>query len=73
MRTIIPPKEYTAENVKSIRMSTGLPQDVFALAIGIAPETLRGWEQGHGKPDVAASRILYAIELDRHILDYYVH
>ena len=72
MRKIKPPKNYTPEQVKTIRETTGLSQNLFAWAIGVPPKTLRNWEQGLSKPNVAASRILYAVEMDSNILKDYV-
>lgn len=39
-----------AEQIKSIRASTGLSQAKFAAAFGIYPRTLQKWEGGERNP-----------------------
>ena len=39
-----------AEQIKSIRSSTGLSQAKFAAAFGIYPRTLQKWEGGERNP-----------------------
>lgn len=50
-------------DVAAIRAKTGLSQTVFARSIGVAPGTLRGWEQGRRHPEGPA-RVLLAL-IDR--------
>ena len=73
MRTIKPPKNYTADYVKTIRQSTGLSQNLFSWAIGVPPKTLRNWEQGHSTPNGTAARILRVVENDSQIVKYFVY
>ena len=40
------PRVYTPEMVKALRKSLGMSQAIFAQFIGVAPNTLRAWEQG---------------------------
>ncbi|MFC4350472.1 helix-turn-helix domain-containing protein [Fodinicurvata halophila] len=47
-------------DVAAIRAKTGLSQTVFARSIGVAPGTLRGWEQGRRHPEGPA-RVLLAL------------
>lgn len=47
-------------DVAAIRAKTGLSQTVFARSIGVAPGTLRGWEQGRRQPEGPA-RVLLAL------------
>ena len=47
-------------DVRAIRARTGLSQDAFARSIGVAPSTLRNWEQGRRRPQGPA-RVLLAL------------
>lgn len=47
-------------DVRAIRARTGLSQVAFARSIGVAPSTLRNWEQGRRRPQGPA-RVLLAL------------
>ena len=49
-------------DVRSIRRSLKLSQSVFASRFGIAPGTLRDWEQRRKRPDGAARVLLTVIK-----------
>ncbi|MEA2929482.1 MAG: putative transcriptional regulator [Hyphomicrobiales bacterium] len=49
-------------DVQSIRKSLGLSQRVFASKFGIAPGTLRDWEQHRKQPDGPARALLMVIK-----------
>jgi putative transcriptional regulator len=49
-------------DVQSIRKSLGLSQAVFASRFGIAPGTLRDWEQRRKQPDGPARVLLTIIK-----------
>jgi putative transcriptional regulator len=49
-------------DVQSIRKSLGLSQAVFASKFGIAPGTLRDWEQRRKQPDGPARVLLTIIK-----------
>ena len=49
-------------DVQSIRKSLGLSQTVFASKFGIAPGTLRDWEQRRKQPDGPARVLLTVIK-----------
>jgi putative transcriptional regulator len=49
-------------DVRSIRKSLKLSQSVFASRFGIAPGTLRDWEQRRKRPDGAARVLLTVIK-----------
>jgi putative transcriptional regulator len=51
-------------DVKAIREKTGLSQDEFAHVFGIPLPTLRNWEQGRRKPDMAVCVLLHLIDND---------
>ena len=56
--TIIPVKEYGAEQVRNIRNSVGMSQSTFAGYLGVTKKTVEAWEAGTNHPSGAASRIL---------------
>lgn len=62
--SIIPVKEYNAEEIQEIRKSTGLSQRLFAGYIGVSIKTVEAWERGINHPSGAASRILTMMEMD---------
>jgi DNA-binding transcriptional regulator YiaG len=50
--------------VRSIRESLGLSQALFADFLGVAPATVRSWEQGQREPSALARRFLGEIRDD---------
>ncbi len=62
--TIVPVKEYSAKEVKSIRKSTGMSQKLFASYMGVSDKTVEAWEAGKNHPSGAASRILNMMEMN---------
>jgi putative transcriptional regulator len=49
-------------DVKAIRRSLRMSQDVFARTYRIPVATLKGWEQGRRQPDATVSAYLRVIE-----------
>lgn len=62
--SVIPVKVYSADEIKSIRHSTGLSQVLFAEYLGVSPKTVEAWESGRNHPAGSSSRILSMIEAD---------
>ena len=62
--SIVPVKEYTSKEVKNIRNSTGLSQNLFARYLGVSVKTVEAWESGKNRPSGVASRILNMMEMD---------
>lgn len=62
--TIVPVKEYEADEIKAIRKSTGLSQKLFAGYMGVSDKTVEAWEAGKNRPSGAASRLLTMMEMD---------
>ena len=48
-------------DVKQIREARGLSQARFAAAYGFSLDSVRNWEQGRRRPDVAARALLTVI------------
>ena len=66
---IVPVKEYTADEVKSIRKSTGMSQKLFAKYMGVSGKTVEAWEEGVNHPSGSSSRILSMIETDKGVVN----
>ncbi len=49
-------------DVRAIRAATGMTQAEFAAAFGFPAGTLRDWEQGRTRPDMAARSYLLVIQ-----------
>jgi len=60
--------EVPQPDVRAIRASTGLSQDMFARSIGVAPGTIRNWEQGRRHPHGPARVLLALVERDPRII-----
>ena len=55
-------KAYTPEDVRRIRAATRMSQTVFAAHLGVAPSTIRQWEQGAKHPRGPSAKLLDIIE-----------
>lgn len=59
---ITPPAIYTADEVKKIRHSTGLTQNLFAKWLGVSTRTVEAWESGRNTPSGPSSRLLELLQ-----------
>ena len=64
-----PIKEYNAEQVKRIRINTGMSQNVFASYMGVSCKTVEAWESGKNHPSGAASRLLHMMEMNSNLIE----
>lgn len=62
--SVAPIANYDAEEIKSIRKSTGLTQVVFAQYMGVSVKTVEAWESGRNHPEGAACRLLALTQSD---------
>ena len=62
--SIEPVGVFTSSEIKSIRNSTGLTQNLFAKYMGVSIKTVEAWEAGRNHPDGAACRLLYLTQKD---------
>lgn len=56
--TVVPVNTFRPEEIRSIRMETGLTQAFFAKYMGVSVKTVEAWEAGRNHPDGAACRLL---------------
>lgn len=55
-------REYTPEQIVSIRKRLHLSQAALASIFNISPSTVQKWEQGNKKPTGASQKLLDIIE-----------
>jgi len=51
-------QEYTAEQIRKIRLALNVSQAVMAKLLGVSVLTIQSWEQGTRKPSPMACRFL---------------
>jgi len=61
---VAPLEVFKADEIKTIRNSLGLTQNVFAGLLGVSSKTVEAWEAGHNRPNGSACRILSMIKSD---------
>ena len=62
--TVVPVNTFRPEEIRSIRIETGLTQAVFAKYLGVSVKTVEAWEAGRNHPDGAACRLLALTQSD---------
>ena len=55
-------KEYSPENIVSLRKKLKLSQAALASVFNVSPSTIQKWESGHKKPAGASRKLLDIIE-----------
>lgn len=53
-----PVESFNPEEIRSIRIETGLTQVLFAKYMGVSVKTVEAWEAGRNHPEGAACRLL---------------
>lgn len=66
-----PLKEYSAEEIKSIRSRLAMTQTVFAHFMGVSKKTVEAWEAGYNKPNGPSLRLLSMVEIDPKLPEKY--
>jgi putative transcriptional regulator len=70
---IVPVKEYSATEIRDIRMKAGMTQSVFASYMGVSKKTVEAWEGGRTHPTGPVFRLLDILASDDlEITDYVV-
>lgn len=57
-----PVKQYTAVQIKRIRLKTRTSQSVFAVYLNTCKSTVQKWEQGQKKPNGPSLKLLNLVE-----------
>ncbi len=66
---VAPIPSYTADDIKHIRLSTGLTQRMFAEAMGVSQKAVVAWEAGKNAPAGPAVRMLGFLQSDPNLFD----
>ena len=53
-----PIESFKPEEIRSIRLETGMTQNLFAKYMGVSVKTVEAWEAGRNHPEGAACRLL---------------
>lgn len=69
--TIEPLKNYKPAEIKSIRLSTGMTQKLFANYMGVSYKTIEAWESGTNNPNGSAKRLLTMMEMNTNLTKEY--
>jgi DNA-binding transcriptional regulator YiaG len=56
--SVAPAARINGPAIARLRSDLAVSQAVFAQALNVSPETIRGWEQGKRNPDGASLRLL---------------
>ena len=67
--TITPVNNYTANDIKAIRLQQNMPQRLFAKALGVSVKTVEAWEMGINRPSGIASRMLELLTHDNSLFE----
>ena len=60
--SLTPCPQFTAKDVRRIRMKSHASQGVFAAFLNVGKTTVAAWEQGTKKPSGAAAKLLELVE-----------
>ncbi len=55
-------EEYSANQIKCIRIKTNASQAVFAAFLNISPSTVQKWEAGQKKPNGPSLKLLNIVD-----------
>ena len=67
--TITPVNNYTANDIKAIRLQQNMSQRLFAEALGVSVKTVEAWERGINRPSGIASRMLEFLTHDNSLFE----
>ena len=62
--TVMPVECFKPEEIRAIRMETGVTQIMFAKFLGVSVKTVEAWEAGRNHPEGAACRLLSMTRTD---------
>ena len=62
--SIAPVEFFTAEEIRDIRINTGMTQVLFAKYMGVSVKTVEAWEAGRNHPVGSACRLLSITKQD---------
>ena len=69
--TVAPLYNYSATEIKAIRMRLCMTQRLFAEALGVSVKTVESWESGTNRPSGIAKRMLQLLKQDDSLFEKY--
>ncbi|MCL2200612.1 MAG: helix-turn-helix domain-containing protein [Oscillospiraceae bacterium] len=66
---VTPLKQYSEDEIKSLRVSHNLTQKTFAQCLGVSQKTVESWERGENSPSGSSVRLLQMLERNSNILE----
>lgn len=63
-----PIPSYSSNDIKALRVRTGLSQKMLSDVIGVSSKTVEAWEQGKNKPSGSSARLLQILNENPDIL-----
>lgn len=69
--TATPIPEFESEEIKNIRTSLNMTQQMFADIIGVSKKTVEAWESGTNTPSGVARRMLSMLQADHQLPEKY--
>ena len=64
---IVPIKQFSAEEIRNIRIKNDMTQKLFASYLGVSAKTVESWEQGLSHPSGSSSRLLSMFEMNENL------
>ena len=69
--SVMPLKQYSKEELKSIRLRNNLTLKTFSECLGVSQKTVESWERGDNKPSGVAIRFFQILEMNDKLLTEY--
>ena len=69
--TVAPLHNYSANEIKAIRIRHCMTQRLFAEAMGVSVKTVESWESGTNRPSGIANRMLQLLRQDDSLFEKY--
>jgi putative transcriptional regulator len=69
--TVAPVPDFNAKQIKDVRGSLDMSQEMFAKVMGVSKKTVEAWEAGTNKPIGTARRMLSLIQSDSTLVTKY--
>jgi len=67
--SVTPLKQYSKEEIKSIRLSHNLTLRTFADCFGVSQKTVESWERGDNSPSGSSIRLFQILETRTNVLE----
>ena len=67
--SVTPLKQYSKEEIKSIRLNHNLTLRTFADCFGVSQKTVESWERGDNSPSGSSIRLFQILEFNSNVLE----